>query len=96
MQATNERVEKFKAEAAQLNLKAGNANQDAKLQSLGTLLMVAGVVVARFILDLAGLHIQLVGQQFEGGAHVGFNRVGVQIDVRLLRGACGLALSFYA
>ena len=46
MQATNERVEKFKAEAAQLNLKAGNANQDAKLQSLGTLLMVAGVVIA--------------------------------------------------
>jgi uncharacterized membrane protein YidH (DUF202 family) len=46
MQATNERVEKFKAEAAELNLKAGSANRDTMLQSLGVVLMVAGIVVA--------------------------------------------------
>jgi hypothetical protein len=43
---TNERVEKFKSEAAELNLKAGNASNDTKLQALGALLMLAGIVVA--------------------------------------------------
>ena len=43
---TNDRVERFKAEAAELNLKAGNPGTDSKLQTLGVILMVAGIVVA--------------------------------------------------
>ena len=43
---TNDRVERFKSEAADLNLKAGNPSTDGKLQTLGVLLMVAGIVVA--------------------------------------------------
>jgi hypothetical protein len=43
---TNERVERFKAEAAELNLKTGNPNREFQLQVLGFLLMVAGIAVA--------------------------------------------------
>jgi hypothetical protein len=43
---TNERVERFKTEAAELNLKAGNASLDSRLQALGGLAMVAGIVIA--------------------------------------------------
>lgn len=43
---TNDRVERFKAEAAELNLKAGNPARDGQLQILGAILMVAGIVVA--------------------------------------------------
>lgn len=43
---TNDRVERFKAEAAELNLKAGNPGADSKLQTLGVILMIAGIVVA--------------------------------------------------
>jgi intracellular septation protein A len=43
---TNDRVERFKSEAADLNLKAGNPSSDGKLQILGILLMVAGILVA--------------------------------------------------
>lgn len=42
---TTSRVERFKAEAADLNLKAGNSGLESKLQALGALLMVVGVVV---------------------------------------------------
>jgi hypothetical protein len=44
MTATNERVERFKAEAAELNLKAGNAGKEGQLQGLGAALMVIGVI----------------------------------------------------
>lgn len=43
---TNERVERFKAEAAELNLKAGNPNRESQLQVFGVLLIVAGIAVA--------------------------------------------------
>lgn len=43
---TNDRVERFKAEAAELNLKAGNPARDGQVQILGAILMVAGIVVA--------------------------------------------------
>jgi hypothetical protein len=43
---TNERVERFKSEAAELNLKAGNANRESLLQVLGVVLMVLGLVLA--------------------------------------------------
>ena len=46
MTATNERVERFKAEAAELNLKAGNTGREGQLQALGGLLMLVGVVGA--------------------------------------------------
>jgi hypothetical protein len=52
MQMTNERVERFKGEAAELNLKAGSAARDTQLQVLGLLLMVVGVVGA-FLYALA-------------------------------------------
>ena len=45
MQTSNERVERFKAEAAELNLKAGNAARDSQLQAAGLVLMVVGVVI---------------------------------------------------
>ena len=43
---TNERVERFKTEAAELNLKAGSASRDTQLQILGVVLMVVGIVVS--------------------------------------------------
>ena len=42
---TNDRVERFKSEAADLNLKAGSPSKDGQLQILGVVLMVAGVVI---------------------------------------------------
>ena len=42
---TNDRVERFKSEAAELNLKAGNPGADSKLQILGVILMVVGIIV---------------------------------------------------
>jgi hypothetical protein len=52
MQMTNERVERFKAEAADLNLKTGSATRDAQLMGLGLLLMVVGTAGA-FLYALA-------------------------------------------
>lgn len=43
---TNERVERFKTEAAELNLKAGNAGRDSQLQALGMVAMIVGIVIA--------------------------------------------------
>lgn len=43
---TNDRVERFKSEAAELNLKAGNPGGETKLQILGVVLMVLGIIVA--------------------------------------------------
>ena len=43
---TNDRVERFKAEAAELNLKAGNPGGDSKLQTLGVVLMIVGIIGA--------------------------------------------------
>jgi hypothetical protein len=43
---TNERVERFKTEAAELNLKAGNASRETQLQWVGAIAMVAGIVIA--------------------------------------------------
>jgi hypothetical protein len=45
MQTSNERVEQFKADAAELNLKAGNATRDGQLQAIGAVLMIVGVVL---------------------------------------------------
>lgn len=50
--ATNDRVERFKAEAADLNLKAGNPSRDKAMQTLGLVLMVAGIVIG--ILSFVG------------------------------------------
>ena len=44
MTATNERVERFKSEAAELNLKAGNAGKEGQLQGLGAVLMIIGII----------------------------------------------------
>jgi hypothetical protein len=46
---TNERIERFKAEAAELNLKTGNPNKEGLLQILGVVLMVVGVAVALLV-----------------------------------------------
>src|SRR4051794_9937532 len=46
MTATNERVERFKAEAAELNLRAGSTGHEAQLQALGAVLMFIGVLGA--------------------------------------------------
>jgi len=43
---TNERVERFKTEAAELNLKAGNASNETKFQAIGLIAMIAGIAVA--------------------------------------------------
>lgn len=42
----NERIERFKAEAAELNLKTGNPNKEGLLQIAGVVLMVVGIGVA--------------------------------------------------
>ena len=43
---SNERIERFKTEAAELNLKTGNANKEGLLQVASVVLMVLGIVVA--------------------------------------------------
>ena len=43
---TNERTTRFKAEAAELNVKVGNANREVTLQRLGAAMMVVGIVIA--------------------------------------------------
>jgi hypothetical protein len=43
---TNERVERFKTEAADLNLKAGNANREGMFATAGLIAMVIGIVIA--------------------------------------------------
>jgi hypothetical protein len=45
MTATNERIERFKADAAEAGFTAGRANRDTQLQGLGLALMVIGVAV---------------------------------------------------
>jgi len=42
----NERIERFKAEAAELNLKTGNPNREGLFQIVGVVLMVVGIGVA--------------------------------------------------
>ena len=44
--ATNDRIDQFKADVAELRLKTGAANRETVLQVVGAVLMVAGVVVA--------------------------------------------------
>jgi hypothetical protein len=43
---TNERVEKFKTDAAELNLKAGNPNREGIFQTIGLVAAIAGIVLA--------------------------------------------------
>ena len=43
---TNERVERFKTEAAELNLKAGNASRENLFQTAGLIAMIAGIAIA--------------------------------------------------
>ena len=43
---SKERIERFKAEAAELNLKTGDPSKEGMLQVVGVVLMVVGVVVA--------------------------------------------------
>ena len=43
---TNERVEKFKTDAAELNLKAGNPNREGLFQTIGLLAAAVGIVIA--------------------------------------------------
>jgi hypothetical protein len=43
---TNERVERFKTEAAELNLKAGNPGREGLYQTIGLIAVVAGIVIA--------------------------------------------------
>jgi ABC-type Fe3+ transport system permease subunit len=43
---TNERVERFKTEAAELNLKAGSASRDTLLQGAGAIAALVGIVIA--------------------------------------------------
>ena len=43
---SKERIERFKAEAAELNLKTGDPSKEGMLQAVGVVLMVVGVVVA--------------------------------------------------
>ena len=64
MTATNERVERFKAEAAELNLKAGNSGKESQLQTLGVVLMVVGIVGA-FISYLSATGVATTGDVVE-------------------------------
>lgn len=53
---SNERIERFKAEAAELNLKTGNANKEGLLQALGVVLMIGGIVVG-LLLYMSSLNL---------------------------------------
>lgn len=53
---SNERIERFKAEAAELNLKTGDANKERLLQVLGVVLMVGGIVVG-LLLYMSSLNL---------------------------------------
>lgn len=43
---TRDRTTRFKAEAAELNVKVGNAGREVKLQRLGAAMMVVGIIIA--------------------------------------------------
>ena len=45
METTN-RIEQFKSDVNEMNLKTGNAGREKALQTIGLLLMIAGIVVA--------------------------------------------------
>lgn len=45
METTN-RIEQFKTDVNEMNLKTGNAGREKGLQALGMLLMIAGIVIA--------------------------------------------------
>ena len=64
MTATNERIERFKAEAAELNLKAGNTGKESQLQALGVVLMVVGVAGA-FISYIGATGVSATGDVVE-------------------------------
>lgn len=64
MTATNERVERFKAEAGELNLKAGNIGKEAQLQALGVVLMVVGVI-GTFVSFLSATGVTATGDVVE-------------------------------
>jgi uncharacterized membrane protein YidH (DUF202 family) len=53
---TTSRVDRFKAEAADLNLKSGNPGTESKLQALGVVLMVVGILV-NVLLYMSSLNI---------------------------------------
>jgi hypothetical protein len=64
MTATNERIERFKAEAAELNLKAGNTGKEGQLQALGAVMMFIGIVGA-FIAYLGATGVSATGDVVE-------------------------------
>ena len=64
MSDTNDRVERFKAEAAELNLKTGSPDKEQRLQALGALLMVVGVALA-FIAYAGGTGASATGDVVE-------------------------------
>src|SRR3954466_7350474 len=85
MTATNERVERFKAEAAELNLKAGNTGREAQFQALGALLMLVGAIGA-FIAYLGATGAAPTGDVMEmvglGGAFLTMAVVGSALFLR--------------
>lgn len=95
MTATNERVERFKAEAAELNLKAGNAGREAQLQGLGAALMFVGVVGA-FIAYLGATGASATGDVVEMvGLGVAFLTVAVVGSALFLRYSLAKFMRFW-
>ena len=91
---TNDRVERFKAEAAELNLKAGNPNRDSQLQALGLVLMVVGVVGA-FVTYSASLSMSSVDVTSAIILAIGFLTLAVAGAALFLRYALGKFLRLF-
>jgi hypothetical protein len=46
METTGDRIEQFKSDVTEMNLKTGSPSRDKTVQGIGFLLMVAGIVIA--------------------------------------------------
>jgi multidrug transporter EmrE-like cation transporter len=91
---TNDRVERFKAEAAELNLKAGNPNRDSQLQILGVVLMLVGVIGA-FVTYSASLNMSSVDVQSAIILAIGFLTLAIVGAALFLRYALGKFLRLF-
>jgi hypothetical protein len=95
MTATNERVERFKAEAADLNLKAGTTGREAQLQGLGGVLMLVGVIGA-FVSYLGATGAGATGDVMEMvGLGVAFLAVAIVGSALFLRYSLAKFMRFW-
>jgi hypothetical protein len=91
---TNERVERFKTEAAELNLKAGNPGREGMFQTLGLVAMLIGVVGA-FVTYSSSLSMTSVDVQSATILGLGFLALTIAGGLVFLRYSLGKFLRLW-